>query len=378
MVSRRKDWLILLAGVLLTIVVCSVILAENSLRIWRRPAPDPAVADRVAKPAGAGWRNVEITAADGVPLRGWFFVPRQPNGSAVILLHGVADSRQGVQGQAAFLLKRGFTVLTPDSRGHGVSGGSLITYGIVEAGDVHCWADWLLRQPGVQKLYGLGESLGAAILLESLQIEPRFRAIVAECPFATFEEVAFDRLAQLSGLPKPALWPFVRTAQAYVRSRYGLDLRQASPAAAVAHTRVPILLIHGDRDENIPIRHSRELRALNPGVITFWEVPGAPHVGALFTATDEYVCRVVDWFTRDQVKLPCEFFRGRRSGCRANGAGGRPPGSLRDCRVAPLRDRSLARARARPRAIRTYGWVCICRGFRNSPTPCGRPRDLRA
>jgi len=159
MMHRCKGWLIVLAGVVLSVVVCSVILAENSLRIWRRPAPDPAVADRIAKPAGAGWRNVEITAADGVPLRGWFFVPRQPNGSAVILLHGVADSHQGVQGQAALLPERGFTVLTPDSRGHGVSGGSLITYGIVEAGDVHRWADWLLHQPGVQKLYGLGESL---------------------------------------------------------------------------------------------------------------------------------------------------------------------------------------------------------------------------
>lgn len=140
--------------------------------------------------------------------------------------------------------------------------------------------------------------MGAAILLESLSREPRFRAVVAECPFATFEEVAFDRLHQISLLPKPVLWPLVRTANLYARVRYGIDLNRASPADAVARTHVPILLIHGDRHTNIPPRHSRELRALNPADVTLWEVPGAPHVGALFTAPDEYVRRVAGWFTQ--------------------------------------------------------------------------------
>jgi fermentation-respiration switch protein FrsA (DUF1100 family) len=177
-----------------------------------------------------------------------------------------------------------------------VSGGTLIGYGIFEAGDVHRWADWLLARSASTRLYGLGESMGAGILLQSLRVEPRFRAVVAECPFATFHEIAFDRLHQYSGLPNFALWPFVIGGEFYARQRYGIDLRLASPAAAVASTRTPILLIHGDHDTNIPPRHSRELHALNPQSTTLWIVPGAVHVAALVTAPEEYERRVVSWF----------------------------------------------------------------------------------
>jgi fermentation-respiration switch protein FrsA (DUF1100 family) len=296
LMRRYRSLLVIAVGLVLIVAECSVILAENSLRISWRPQPNPAEADMIARLTGASWQLAEVTAADGVTLRGWIFLPRTPNGSAAILLHGVSDSRRGPSTQARFLLDHGFSVLMPDSRGHGVSGGTLISYGIAEGEDVHRWSDWLLARTGASKLYGLGESMGAAILLESLRVEPRFRAVVAECPFATFEEIAFDRLHQLSHLPRFTLWPFVRTGQFYARERYGIDLREASPEAVVAHTHVPVLLIHGDNDTNIPPRHSRELHKANPQSTTLWIVPGATHVAACVTAPDEYARRVVAWF----------------------------------------------------------------------------------
>jgi pimeloyl-ACP methyl ester carboxylesterase len=65
-----------------------------------------------------------------------------------------------------------------------------------------------------------------------------------------------------------------------------------------AHTHVPILLIHGDRDTNIPPRHSRELHHVNPQSTTLWIVPGATHVATCVTAADEYARRVLAWFQR--------------------------------------------------------------------------------
>lgn len=294
---RLKSWLIIALTVILVIAACSVGLTENSLKIWRRPQPDSRIADNIAAVSGASWQPAQITAADGLPLRGWFFLPHQLNGSAAILLHGVADSRRGVWTQANILLQRGFSVLMPDSRGHGSSGGTLVGYGVFEAEDVHRWAEWLLARTPSARLYGLGESMGAAILLQSLRVEPRFRAVVAECPFATFHEVAFDRLHQYSGLPEFALWPVVTGGELYARERYGIDLRRASPAAVVAKTRTPILLIHGDRDTNIPPRHSRELHALNPQATALWIVPGAIHVAAVVAAPEEYRSRVLSWFS---------------------------------------------------------------------------------
>jgi len=295
----RWLWRLLRAGVIglaIGAVLSVGIVTDNALHSPTRIQPKPAAADAISRETGATWDQVQVTAHDGAHLDAWFFRPREPNGSVVILLHGVADTRLGVLGHAAFLLRSGFSVLTPDSRGHGASGRDLITYGIREASDVHDWADWLFQHQEIKRLYGLGESLGAAILLQSLLKESRFRAIVAESPFATFEEVAYDRMLQVSRLPKPVFWPVIRLGFLYVRVRYGLDMSQASPAAAIRSTAVPVLLIHGTADTNIPIRHSQELHALNPTATRLWEIQGAEHVAGLSQDPEFYAKTVVGWF----------------------------------------------------------------------------------
>jgi uncharacterized protein len=184
-------------------------------------------------------------------------------------------------------------------RAHGESGGDLITYGVLEAGDVARWVDWLTGTENCERVYGLGESLGAGILLQSLSIESRFRAVIAECPYASLEEVGRDRVAQLLPIPL-ALGsvvdiPFIEAAFLYVRLRYGIDARQARPVEAVRNTRTPILLIHGVDDAKTPVRHSREIAAQNPR-IALWEVPRAGHTAAWSTEPGEFPRRVLGWF----------------------------------------------------------------------------------
>ena len=62
--------------------------------------------------------------------------------------------------------------------------------------DVRRWVDWVVSaQPGT-RVFGFGESMGAAILLQSLDVESRFCAVVAEAPYATLREIAYDRLSE--------------------------------------------------------------------------------------------------------------------------------------------------------------------------------------
>jgi alpha-beta hydrolase superfamily lysophospholipase len=303
---HRGGWLKwaleVLGGAVVASCVAAAVLCENALHIpaaFRRQNP-PRWAQAVADQAGGTWQTVETTAADGVILRGWLFRSRQPNGDFVILLHGVADSRSGTLPQAALFLRHGYSVLAPDSRGHGASGGDVITYGIREVGDLRRWEQWLLATEHPRSLYGLGESMGGAILLQSVAGDTAFRSVIAECPFATFHEVAYDRLSGVLGIPRlfgrGLLWGVVEPAFFYARMRYGIDLRKASPLGAVRGSRVPILLIHGTADTNIPPDHSRELAAANPGLVRLWEVPNAHHVSAVSEAPEEFERRVIEWF----------------------------------------------------------------------------------
>src|SRR5580698_6703545 len=58
------------------------------------------------------------------------------------------------------------------------------------------WVDWIETNEHPRCVFGIGESMGAAELLQSLAREPRFCAVIAESPFATFREVAYARFGR--------------------------------------------------------------------------------------------------------------------------------------------------------------------------------------
>jgi len=257
----------------------------------------------VAKRKGAAppnVENVEVVANDKAKLRGWWLRPVTANGSCVIVLHGIADSRAGSAGFAPMFLTQGYSVLVPDSRAHGESGGEFVTYGLLEKYDVIVWARWMSSQ-GCHKVYGLGESLGASILIQAAAVEPIFAAIVAECPYADLREMAEYRMRQFLRLPRfigvPAAKVVVISGMAYADLVDGLDFRKVSPVNSISHTATPILLIHGLNDSRTPPSQSQKLAAANPRDM-LWLVPNANHTGALAAAPDEFRRRVLGWFAR--------------------------------------------------------------------------------
>jgi pimeloyl-ACP methyl ester carboxylesterase len=80
-----------------------------------------------------------------------------------------------------------------------------------------------------------------------------------------------------------------------VRWKYGLAMSSISPEDAVAHSHTPVLLIHGQIDGNIPVRHGRAIHEHDPQTL-LWEVPGADHCGAMSVAPAEFERRVLEWF----------------------------------------------------------------------------------
>jgi fermentation-respiration switch protein FrsA (DUF1100 family) len=281
-------------------VAAGLVLAIFSLHVPRRPLRgEDAYRSRVQRQFQASVENVELTAGDGAVLRGWFVQPAHANGEAVVLLHGIADNRMGVAGYGDMFLRNGYSILLPDSREHGVSGGAIATYGIVERDDVRRWVGWLHgRAPGCTFL--LGESMGAAIGLQATAVTPQLCAAAVESPYSKFRAIAYDRLAHWTGTA-PWMWrtvgrPVIEVALLYARLRNGVNLLDADPEAAVEQSQVPTLLIAGTADTNIPMRHAVELESVCASHCTLWIVPGADHGGATVVAHQEFEQRVVGWF----------------------------------------------------------------------------------
>ncbi|MGP8251721.1 MAG: alpha/beta hydrolase [Terracidiphilus sp.] len=278
-----------------------VVLTERSLHTARRltTAQDVRAAQAIADRNHAAMTDVEISAADGSTLRAWDFVPRTGNGDAVIVQHGQGDSRVGMLGYADLLLRQGYDVLLPDSRAAGSSGGAFLTFGVLEAGDFNLWYDWINASEAPRCIFAIGNSMGAAAVLEATARQPGYCAVVAESGFSSFRDTAYLRMGQTFGagpwLGHTFLFPAVEAGLIYARFKYGVDLADSSPVKAAAHSRVPILLIHGLADNNLPPINSERIKAADPGA-QLWEPAGAGHCGAFSTAPEEYERRVVGWF----------------------------------------------------------------------------------
>lgn len=293
-----RSWAI---GYVMFSIAGGITLAELQLHPWRRPLSRVEQARAFVRAHyGADLENVEITGKDGVTLNGWYVRPSNANGRDVLMLHGVQDNREGVAGFAPAFLDQGYGVLLPDARAHGESGGTLASYGLRESDDIRRWVDWLYLRKQSKCVYGFGESMGAALVLDSLSVEDRFCAIVAESPFSSFRAVGYERAALYLRAPawvgRTLLRLPVEVGLTYARLRYGLDFDRDNPSDAVSQSSTPILLIHGTDDINILPRHSELIAARSPSHVSLWEVPGATHCGASAIEPQMFWQKVLGWF----------------------------------------------------------------------------------
>lgn len=261
------------------------------LHMPRKVVPDPHTAQHVA-----------IETNDHIKLKA-AWLPTAEVRDCVLVLHGVGGWRGRSQRFTPWLSGASYSVLAPDLRAHGESGGDTVTYGLLEQYDTLAWASWMHMQ-GCQRLYGLGESMGASILIMAEGLQPTFNAIVAECPFADLREAAEERGEKIFPLPGFIARPLANFAVfgglTFARYEKDLDFRKSSPVRSIAKVKTPVLLIHGADDNRTPPSHSRELAAANPAHTQLWLVPRARHVGSYGTDPMGYRKHVLIWFASNR------------------------------------------------------------------------------
>lgn len=241
-----------------------------------------------------------VQSFDGISLNGWKVRAENPNGTWVLLFHGVSDNRVGVVGQSEFLLQNGYSVVMMDARSHGDSGGPIATYGWLERRDTSAVIDALETSERPQHLFALGESMGAGIALQSAGVDPRIEAVVAEASFANLQEAAYDYagLREYPWLGKtlfaPGAWLMVYRGEHLA----GFPGAEVSAVKAVAARPFPVFIICDAEDHALPCRHSEMIFRAARGQKEFWRVPGAYHTAAVGFEPEEFKRRVLGFLDR--------------------------------------------------------------------------------
>ena len=296
-----------LAAIALFVLLAGEALAGNGsgsgiLHPPRRPLTPQMVAqaDAAFGRVHASREDFEAVASDGARLRGWkvHAWSGAATGDWVLLFHGVSDNRAGMTAQAEMLLRHGYSVVMMDARGHGTSEGDMVTYGWLERNDTRAVVNALLAAEHPHCLFASGESMGAAVALQSAGIEPRIEAVVAESAFRDLREVSYDyaglRMSPLLG--KTLLRPVAVWGISAAEKEGNFRAEDISPEKAVAARAFPVLLICGLEDHNIPPRHTRAIYDAAIGPKQMWLVPGAGHTQAQGRAPEEFEQKVTQFF----------------------------------------------------------------------------------
>ena len=176
---------------------------------------------------------------------------------------------------APVLHDAGFALLMFDFTGRGDSDGELCTYGVREAEDARQAARFVAAQRPGEPVAFVGRSLGASVALLAAA-DPQgapVDAVVADSPYASLSELVS---ASRSDMHIPA-WPFEPLFYAMVRWRAGFDPRDIDIEGAARRVTVPVLLLHGADDHDIPPAHSHRIEAALAGRREFVEIPQAGH-----------------------------------------------------------------------------------------------------
>ncbi|NQW17727.1 MAG: alpha/beta fold hydrolase [Chloroflexi bacterium] len=243
------------------------------------------------------------SAGDRLSLSGWIIRAQSSNAEParwVVIVHGHsahrADPEVGALPLARDLVKAGYSVFMFDLRGCGTSRARPASAGYHEQRDL-IGALRYLESMGVSedRIGVVGFSLGGAVAILACGRYGGAAAVVADSSFADLEL----RVQQsMSGNLTP-LKIFRPGMRVMARVLFGIDMGSVSPMRAISESNVPVLLIHGDKDEIVPMIHYRLLaRAVEAGLGETWLVEGAGHAQGYRTAPEQYAERVLSFLDR--------------------------------------------------------------------------------
>jgi fermentation-respiration switch protein FrsA (DUF1100 family) len=262
-------------------------LLSASAYVLTTPLRNPLI----GKPRDLPYRDIALTTADNVEISAWYVPGTRPD--AVVLVHGIYDNRRLLLPQARFLSRAGYHLVLLDLRGHGRSGGHTVTYGYREALDVREAVDYVLDLPTVERVAAIGHSLGGAAIVRAAAEDPRIEALVVQSSYSSLSQAMSDALHRVSFLSRSPFAPLVvKTAE----ERVGLEIGMVNSAQDLATMSPrPVLIIHSDADNLLPLRHAEDLYEAAAGPKELWVVHGLPHTNAIWGNRKQYERRVLSF-----------------------------------------------------------------------------------
>jgi pimeloyl-ACP methyl ester carboxylesterase len=235
-------WGLVLA--LLTVAGCAWLDAQQRQIIYRPTAG--GLPDSVAWHADDEHYFVSVPDVQVAQhLAFWWLPNANVNAPTLLYLHGTFRNLAGNWHKMASLREAGFSVLAVDYRGWGQSSPITPSESSILADAQVAWRELRQRQPIAQKRVIYGHSMGSGVavdLANKLRSPDDYGGLILESAFTSFSD-----MARSSG------W-LLRLLNLFNPDRF-------DTLSKIARVQAPLLMLHGSRDDTVPIELGERLFA---------------------------------------------------------------------------------------------------------------------
>lgn len=244
--------------------------------------------------------RIETVSSDGLTISAWKFDVPEPKGIVIIThgMHGMDAS--SILDYGKFFKEEGYEALVLDMRAHGYSSGDVIGLGFTEVHDFDAIIDWVKAQDDYNDeeiiLYGL--SMGGSAAINAAAKNEEVDAVIAVSAFEAFESQIVDYMKD-GGVPSFIRSLYKPAFKIVLTGKYRMNPSKNSPIQTISQIDSrPMLIIHGDEDDQTSVRHAYNLKEKAGENAELWIIEGKGHFVVEDILADES-----DWYRQNIIKF---------------------------------------------------------------------------
>ncbi len=238
-------------------------------------------------------RDETIPAQNGGFLEVWRIEPEGKSKGIVLFAHGWGRNRGRMVGRARIFGKWGFTAVIHSARDHGRSSRCKFMNAVKFAEDIEYVMDWI-GEPVL--LYGHSAGSAGAIIAASRN-HGRVKILFLEASYAYTKEALHSLYRWFNAFFGIFFAPAILFSMDIL---YKNNIDSVSPALLAPGIKIPVMLIHGEKDARFPLRFAEKLnKSFTPGLSELFVAEGADHSDS--SNTPEYAGAVKSFLDRHQI-----------------------------------------------------------------------------
>ena len=251
------------SGILLLYLIFSLFLTYLVQQIPRHSVHDPP-----------DWGNIldsKIPAVDGGTLEVWRIKPERPSRGTVVFAHGWSRNRDRMVARARYFGCWGFTTVIHSARDHGQSSPCRFMNAMRFCEDIEAVLTWV-DVPVI--LYG--HSAGAAGAIIAAERNPdKIKLLFLEACYADTKEALLSLYRWINPFFGMIFGPMILF---WMNLFYRNKLDAVSPARLAPLLKMPVMMIHGEKDRRFPLQFAQKLKnSFTPNKVELYVAPGAGH-----------------------------------------------------------------------------------------------------